>query len=386
MGAREQEPIVLGKDFENANVKTVKVNATGDTYNPTKDNPTMLPVPQPLLISQFRVPKKDIRTGKTELRTYMPERELKLLFFLLHAAWDNLESEAEYEVDVLKAYNVLKREYGINENTTTWIWDSAASLVGTTIRWTEIHGDERFKAIATLLTYAMTNEDDRKTGVLKFQFNKKLIPILKEPSRFTKLRLHFLMSLSGRYAILLYGILEGYANYDHINTFTLDLETIRSWLKIADDKLSKYYDLKRRVLEPAFEQINKNPEGAGFSVSYKPIKRGRKVHAIEITINKTAERAQLEEKMKEKKKPKRSSGPKKYSTIPIPNDERLHNFVRSNLRKIGKENEDINFLIGHFDMPFREYIFKKGLTDTIEDVQASFAGFIVKAALREKLI
>ena len=372
MRAREQETIELGKESENACVKTVKVNATGDTYKHNQDNPAMLPVPQPLLISQFRVPKKDIRTGKIELRTYMPERELKLLFFLLHAAWDNLEPETEHEIDVLKAYNALKKEYGINENTTTWIWDSAASLVGTTVKWIEIHGDERFKAIATLLTYAMINEDDRKTGILKFQFNNKLIPILKEPSRFTKLRLHFLMSLSGRYAILLYGILEGYANYDYRNTFVFDLDELRSWLKITDGKFSKYYDLKRRILEPAFKQINNNPDGAGFSVSYKPIKNGRKVHAIEITVNKATNRVQLEEKLKAKKR-KQAVEP-----IVLPMTKLDPERLKKKAREKGLANNcDIYALQATHEQAWRHWLWKTGKCDGLKDPEGSFIGFLL---------
>ncbi len=369
------------RESEATPIETYKVNASGNTYKHDHKKPAMLPIPQPLLISQFRTPKKDIKTGKMELRTYMAERELKFLFFLLHAVWEELEPGAEHEIDVSKSYNSLKNEYGINENTTTWLWDSASSLVETTVRWTEIHGDERFKGIAALLTYAMTNEDDRKTGILKFKFNEKLIPILKEPSRFTRLRLHFLMSLSGRYAILLYGILEGYANYDYVNVFTFELDLIRSWLKIDANQYTNFKDFRIRVLEPAFKQINKNPQGAGFSVSYKPIKRGRKVNAIEITINKTDNRLQLEAELK-KKKQQRSA----VTSRPFPkmNYEHLKNIVAKGMRtELGISRGDPNAEIGRFKALWWESACKSGESDKMESPEAHLGQFVITKLAQE---
>ncbi len=120
-------------------------------------------------------------------------------------------------------------------------------------------------------------------------------------------------------------------------------------------------------------------------MDYEPVKRGRKITSVRFIVKKHNKRVEWESGIK-KEKPKRPQGPKTFSTVLIKKDERLHNFVRSNLRKVGRDNEDINFLIGHYEMPYREYIDKKGACDTLEDPQASFAGFIVKAALREKLI
>ena len=368
----EKQSILPPENEDAHSPKTAKVQATGNTYQHDPKNPAMLPIPQPLLISQFRTIKKDIKTGKLELRTYMAERELKFLFFLLHAVWEELEPGVEHTIDVLKAYKVLKNEYGINENTTTWLWDSASHLVETTVRWTEIQGDELFKGVGALLPYAITNEDARKTGILKFKFNEKLIPILKEPSRFTRLRLHFLMSLSGRYSILLYGILEGYANYDYKNVFTFELATIRSWLKIEPKKYKLYADMRRYVLEPAFKQIKKNPEGAGFSVSYKPIKRGRKVHAIEVTINKTATRIQLEDKLKAKKK-RQAVEPLVLPTVRL-DAEKLKRKAKA---KGLIPRYDLYALQAAHEQAWRQWLWKTGKCDGMKDPEGSFVGFLL---------
>ena len=360
-------------------IKTTKVAPFGDTYHHDPKKPAMLPVPQQIMLSRFTVPRKDPKTGRKELRPYMSEREFKLLFFLLHAVWDELEPGAEHQVCVHDMWSAMKHEYGGTTNTTTWMWDSAANLVGTTVEWTETHGDERFKAIASLLTYAMTHEEDRKTGILKFKFNDKLIPILKEPSRFTKLKLHFLMNLSSRHAIILYGILEGYANHKYINVFTFELDLIRSWLNIEPQQYKYFKDFRVRVLDHAFKQINKNKEGAGFSISWKPIKQGRKIHAIEITINKTKDRLKLETEIQERNKKRLQQANTEETYIKPLDYEFLQNILKNMIRKRGKDpkNFDINALIGQYETEWRKSVYDSGECETMKSPEGCFAGFII---------
>jgi hypothetical protein len=48
--------------------------------------------------------------------------------------------------------------------------------------------------------------------MLRFAFPALLIPILKDPGHFARLRVHFLISLSGKYSVTLYELLESVAN------------------------------------------------------------------------------------------------------------------------------------------------------------------------------
>lgn len=378
----KEQAILPPENEDQQDLKTVKVHATGDTYHHDPKNPAMLPVPQQILLSRFTVAQRDPKTGKKEVRSYMSERELKLLFFLLHAVWDELEPGVEHEIRVLDAWHAMKHEYGGTTNTTTWIWESAKILATTIVEWTENLGDRRFKGVGALLSYALTDSESKDTGVLKFKFCEKLVPLLKEPSRFTKLKLHFLMNLSSRHAIILYGILEGYANYDYKNVFTFELDLIRSWLKIEPEQYRLYADIRRFVLEPAFKQINKNPEGAGFSVSYKPIKRGRKVHAIEITINKIASRLQLEDKLKNKKqKPSSTTAP----PCPRLNMEHVKNIVAKGMRtELGISRGDPNAEIGRLKELWWESAIQSGDSEIMQCPEAHLGEFVLTKLAQEK--
>ena len=106
-----------------------------------------------------------------------------------------------------------------------------------------------------------------------------------------------MIGLSGKYAVTLYMLLESVANRQ---TPVLDVELgqLRQWLKVPEGKLSEWYDVKRRILDPALKQINDNPDAAGFLVVMDEIKEGRAVDRVRFTLTKTAGRLADEKALK----------------------------------------------------------------------------------------
>jgi len=58
------------------------------------------------------------------------------------------------------------------------------------------------------------------------------------------------------------------------------------------------------MLDPALKQINDDPLGAGFSVEYEPIRKGRFYHKINFILTKTPQRIQQERNIKSAKSQK----------------------------------------------------------------------------------
>jgi plasmid replication initiation protein len=222
------------------------------------------------------------------------EKDRKLWAFLVHAVWNELETNRFHELSVRKINQVFRACGG--DHSTNWIWDSVKRLVRTTVEWEDINGDERYQGIAVLMSSAMTHKDARLTGMLRFEFPAALIPILKEPRRFARLRTHFLISLSGKYAVSLYELLESAINLKN-PVLEIELPKLRQYLKVPDSKLLRYVDLKRFVIEPAVKQINENPEGSGFTVKAEPVKKGRAVAGIRFTLTKTKARIEEEKRL-----------------------------------------------------------------------------------------
>ena len=257
---------------------------TGNPWMLTPGDPATVPVPLPVIIVSVQGP--------------YTERDRKLWAFLLHAVWDELEEVNIHEMSVIEI-NRLFRQLGGDHNT-DWIWETAKRLAQTTIEWHYTEGDARYDGISALFA-AEISKTARKAGLLRFNFPPLLVPILKDPKRFARLRTHFLIELSGKYAVTLYELLESNANKD-VPELRARVDELRQWLKVPEGKLVRWQDFRRKVLEPAVQQINDNPAGAGFEVKIRLEKEGRAITWVIFQILKTEERQSLDAKLSDREK------------------------------------------------------------------------------------
>jgi hypothetical protein len=263
--------------------KTKSPIATGDPWVPTPADPATVPVPFPVIIVSIEGP--------------YTERDRKLWTFLLHAVWDELEEKTIHEMPV-NHINRVFRDLG-GEHDSKWIWGSATRLTKTTVEWECTEGDTRYQQGIAALFSAVLTKDVRKAGILRFHFPPLLIPILKDPRRFARLRTHFMIQLSGKYAVTLYELLESVANKE-VPVLKTSVEELRRWLKVPEGKLQRWPDFRRFVLEPAIDQINANPQGAGFRVKMRTRKEVRSIKWLDFEVIKTKEREAIDLKLRDK--------------------------------------------------------------------------------------
>lgn len=255
------------------------VEATGNPWEPSSTVPATVPLPNDVIITKVEGP--------------YTERDRKLWAFLVAAVWDDLETRRIHEMRVSKINAVFEQLGG--DTSSGWIWDSARRLSRTIVEWTEGADGSRIKAegISNMMN-ARVSTEARATGWLRFEIPALLGEVIKKPCRFSRLRLHFMIGLSGKYAVTLYMLLESVAN---MNTPVLDvaLPQLRQWLKVPEGKLSRWVDVKRFAIEPALKQINDNPEAAGFTVRMEEIKESRAVDRVRFIVVKSDTRL-IEEK------------------------------------------------------------------------------------------
>jgi hypothetical protein len=262
-----------------------EVFPSGDPWQPSDENPATLPLPNDVII--------------TEIEGAYTERDRKLWAFLVAVVWDDLLTVRIHEIRVSKINAIFSKKGG--DTSTSWIWNSAERLASTRVRWeTGLDGD-RLKGIANLLGGAVTHKNARATGFLRFEIPALLCEVIRAPCRFSRLRLHFMIGLSGKYAVTLYMLLESVAN-KQTPVLDVQLDQLRQWLKVPEGKLIEWYDIKRRILEPALKQINDSPEAAGFAVVMEEIKEGRAVDRVRFTLTKTAGRLADEKALKQVEK------------------------------------------------------------------------------------
>jgi hypothetical protein len=170
MPSSTQPELFSDKDLEG-------IQPTGSAWVISKADPATVPVP--------------LQTSIVDVRGPYTERDRKLWVFLLHAVFDELGETPMHSLSV-REINAVFRELGGDHNT-KWLWESAKRLAETVAEWRTVCelGDERFEELGIgSLLFANLSKKSRGTGRLTFGFPPNLIPIIKEPMRFARLRVH----------------------------------------------------------------------------------------------------------------------------------------------------------------------------------------------------
>ena len=203
------------------------IQPTGSPWLVSNDDPATVPVPLQTVIVSVDGP--------------YTERDRKLWVFLLHAVFDELGEVPLHTLSV-REINAVFRKLG-GEHDTRWLWESAKRLAKTTVEWEYALGDDRVQGIASLF-HAEVHKSARSTGQLRFGFPPLLIPIIKNPLRFARLRVHFLLKLSGKYAVTLYEVLEGFANRRD-RQCVVEIDELRTWLKVREGSYKTWKDFQK---------------------------------------------------------------------------------------------------------------------------------------------
>jgi hypothetical protein len=140
-------------------------------------------------------------------------------------------------------------------------------------------GKKRFTAYS-IISYIDINEG---TGLLTGNFAPEIKPFLLQlAEQYTHVEIETLLTLRSAHAHRLYWLLK---SWDDVGSWEIDFTTLRKQV-LGDDNdvtYTLFYDFKRYVLEPALRELH----ALGWLVSYKPLKEGKKVHAIVFQIPKS---------------------------------------------------------------------------------------------------
>lgn len=247
----------------------IPVKATGSPWETSGEIPATVPLPNDVIITKIEGP--------------YTERDRKLWAFLVAAVWDDLGVIGIHEIRAAKI-NAVFDELG-GDTSSSWIWESAKRLSRTIVEWESGEDGKRLMGVSSMMSAEITKEL-RAAGILRFEISALLGRVIRNPCRFSRLRLHFMIGLSGKYTVTLYMLLESVANMD-TPVLEVDMQQLRQWLKVPEGKLNRWVDIKRRAIEPALKQINDNTETAGFTVAMEEIKQGRAVDRVRFTVTKS---------------------------------------------------------------------------------------------------
>lgn len=123
---------------------------------------------------------------------------------------------------------------------------------------------------------------NKKSGIVEVKLDEDLVPYLFDlGQRFTKYQLKNILGMKSQFSVRFYEIAK---SYEFKQAITFDLDDLKRQLMVDDvPSYANFKDFRKKVLEPAEREIN---DLTDISISFQPIKRGRKVVQIQLSIQK----------------------------------------------------------------------------------------------------
>ena len=143
--------------------------------------------------------------------------------------------------------------------------------------WVKVNGEEE-----TLLRWIEKPYINSKSGQIKIRLDEDMKPyLLQLRENFTRYELIYTLYFKSKYSIRLYELANS-LHYKELEEYrhTFSLKELQTLLDA--EIYTEYRDFRRRVLDLAVEEINEHSDKL---ISYKAIKKGRSVDAIELVIS-----------------------------------------------------------------------------------------------------
>ena len=128
-----------------------------------------------------------------------------------------------------------------------------------------------------LLRFLSTVRCNRRSGKVQIKFHEDMLPFLQNLKReFTQYKLWYTMTMRSEYSIRLYELLKSVAKKE---MWEFQIDYLKKIFMCENYK--QFNDFKKRVLEPAVNEINAKTD---INVSYELFKEGRAYKSIEFYI------------------------------------------------------------------------------------------------------
>jgi plasmid replication initiation protein len=129
---------------------------------------------------------------------------------------------------------------------------------------------EQFKWISSKTTYK------KGEGRIGFSFSQEVIPYIQQlKEKFTKYQLQDISDLKSIHSIRLFEMLMQFQNTGIV---IISLKKFKERFGVSD-RYNVFQDLKKRVIEPAVNELNQK---SYFNITFKSVREGRSIKMLEF--------------------------------------------------------------------------------------------------------
>jgi hypothetical protein len=120
--------------------------------------------------------------------------------------------------------------------------------------------------------------DSLDDAEIRFEFSPALRRVIADSTHWAAVSRRAVLSFESRYSLRLYLFLSLRANLRKVSE-DIALDDLRALLGVPNGALTRWFDMRRFVLDRAIAEIN---HLAGFCAAYEPIKRGRRIVGVRL--------------------------------------------------------------------------------------------------------
>lgn len=179
-----------------------------------------------------------------------------------------------------------------------------------TVKYTKENGKKKTEIFAPFSKIEFSEDE----SAVKLSFSNKIMPYITELKKnFTQYRIEDLRHFTSSNTITIYKVLMMY--YNQYNNYVasgkrtkeelekllnpiVEVDELRELTVQDKNKYDRFFDFKKRVIEPALKEINEYTE---FNVTYETIQVGRKIAKIQFHISNNSTEKLLDKITSEKK-------------------------------------------------------------------------------------
>jgi len=195
---------------------------------------------------------------------YTPQ-EIELLLMIINTH----KGENELTMNI----STLTANYGSSHNNIKELRGAITNLLSKPLEY--YNQDKQCYVISAVITSAFVNVE---RGTVKFTFNPDLSTILQRgKEKYSRYNFQTMLKLRGRYAKRLYLFCNAWRK---TGVWTVDVERLRKMLKV-EEKYKQFTDFEKRVLTPAFIEINDISE---YQITPELMRSGKKITSLLCTV------------------------------------------------------------------------------------------------------
>ncbi len=163
--------------------------------------------------------------------------------------------------------------------------DAINELHGTVVSVQLVGNDGRpYTKSGSILSDVEREPDSLDDAEIRVEFSPAMRRVIADSNHWAAVSRRAVLAFSSKYSLRLYLHLSLRVNLRK-SSETIAIDDLRDILGVPSNKLKPWHNLKTRALDLAVSEVN---QLAGFTAAYRPIKRGRRIVAVELAWGKKA--------------------------------------------------------------------------------------------------